>query len=240
MQNWVDSSPNSPIASGCLALACLHAGFAYRGTDWGHTVDENGWSKLEAFATRAREELSRTQAQHGGHWFWHKADLMLAIEDYSSYANHWERFQMALIAAPGSSDFYGTFAHQLMPRWYGHYGQLNDLCDQALSQDDAITGLHNYVAILQTLWPQEEDDCRELFRPAPLNALAEHYAAKNNDGDLTYAANLFAWADNWPAFLETMTRLNTFHQDRWICINSPEFTVAYALVASGVDTRKRA
>jgi hypothetical protein len=240
MADWADASPDSVYASGCYALACLQAGFAHRGTSWAEDVEDDGWEKLSSYCERARLELDRTEARHGKHWFWCKADLHLAIHDMTGRRNHWARFERAILTAPGSSDLYSVFAHQLMPRWHGSYKQLGQLCEHALTQDDTMTGLHNYVEILATLLPAEGDACHRLFQPAPLNVLAQHYALRENDGDRTFAANLYAWADNFPNVLSTMEKIETFHTQRWLCANSLEYTIAYALVGLPSDERKRA
>lgn len=240
MAAWAKASPESVFASGCYAQACLQAGFAHRGGDWASEVDEDDWGKLNEYCDRARLELNRTEALHASHWFWCKADLQLAIHDMTGRSNHWARFERAILTAPGSSDLYCLFAHQLMPRWHGNYKQLGKLCEHAMTQEDVLLGLHNYVEILATLLPAEGDACRSLFQSAPLNVLAQHYAVRENDGDRTFAANLFAWADNWPNVLSMMEEIDTFHAERWMCVNSLEYTIAYALIGLPSDERQRA
>ena len=240
MADRTKTSPQSAFASGCYALACLQAGFVHRGTGWAEDVEADEWSKLNEFCDRARRELDWTAATNGSHWFWCKADLNLTIHDVKNKSDHWARFERAMATAPGSSDLYTLFAHQLLPRWHGSYTQLGKLCEHALMQEDTLTGLHNYVDILATLLPVEGDACHKLFQSAPLAVLAQHYAVRENDSDLTFAANLFAWADNWPNTLATMEKINTFHADRWMCVNSLEYTIAYALVGLPSDERQRA
>lgn len=240
MASWAKASPESVFASGCYALACLQAGFAYRGQGWAEEVEADEWSMLSEYCDRARLELNRTEGRHGAHWFWCKADLHLAIHDRTDGRNHWARFERASLTAPGSSDLYALFAHQLMPRWHGSYKHLGKLCEHALTQDDTLTGLHNYAEMLAVLLPSEGDACHKLFQAAPLTLLAQHYVDRDNDSDRTYAANLFAWADNWPRVLETMSVMETFYSHRWMCTNSLEYTIAYALVGLPSDERQRA
>ena len=240
MADWAKASPDSAIASGCYALACQQAGFAHRGDGWAEDVEAEGWDKLRLYCERARTELDRTRAHHSQHWFWCKADLQLAIQDMKGRRDHWARFERAILTAPGSSDLYTLFAHQLLPRWHGDYKQLGQLCEHALTQQDTLTGLHNYAEILATLLPAEGDACQGLFQPAALTVLAQHYELRDNDSDLTFAANLYAWADNWPNVLSTMQKIETFHAERWLCINSLEYTIAYALVGLPSDERQRA
>ena len=109
-----------------------------------------------------------------------------------------------------------------------------------MTQEDTLLGLHNYVDILATLLPAEGDACYRLFQSAPLTVLAQHYAMRKNDSDRTFAANLFAWADNWANVLSLMKEINTFHAERWMCVNSLEYTIAYALVGLPSDERQRA
>lgn len=229
LNDWMRRAPDCPYATSAFMLCCTHAAFAYRGTGWADDVTENGSEAFEQFATLGKNIAAETINHQGHHWLWRKAHLNLALIDYESERDSWQRFQAALALQPDSSELIHTFTHHLLPRWYGDLTQLTRLCDIVLLHANRDVACSLYEDILLYLHAYEEEEFLQLCKPEIWGERARQCVAEGSDANLTRAVWMFFWACEYQNVLDTLTQTEVYNADAWAPRQSLEYCISFSI-----------
>jgi hypothetical protein len=125
-KRWQAAFPESAAAR--ISLARLYLNFANfgRGTGYAGSVSDQQWQVFYERTAIAQQFLVNAAQlkEHDPAWF--DAMLYLALDAGWSNQDTRELFDCAMAVQPTNSFFYRSYAHYLLPQWYGIGGDIRD------------------------------------------------------------------------------------------------------------------
>jgi Domain of unknown function (DUF4034) len=191
-KRWQAAFPESSAAR--ISLAEIYLRFANfgRGTAYADSVSDAQWQAFnERTATAQQVLLDAAQLrEHDPAWF--DAMLYLALDAGWSNQDTRELFDQAIAIQPTNYHFYRSYAHYLLPQWYGSQGDIQRLAEEAAAKNPEPAGSILYFQTMgevacycQTL--------SEQLSPADWSKLKLGYANLiETYGPSNYVANQYA------------------------------------------------
>ena len=128
LKQWQKASPNSLTAPVALANCLTAYAWKARGSDWAHTVSEQGWKLFHDRLQQASEVLS--QAKHKSPC-WYNASQVVAL------GQGWDRDRYDALFGECRKQYptyYPPFfrkAYFILPKWHGSPGELAKYSEEA-------------------------------------------------------------------------------------------------------------
>jgi len=191
-KRWQAAFPESAAAR--ISLARLYLNFANfgRGTGYSSSVSDQQWQvfyERTAIAQQILVEAAQIK-EHDPAWF--DALLYLALD--AGWSNHDTRelFDCALAVQPTNSFFYRSYAHYLLPQWYGNNGDIQRLAEEAAAKHPEPIGSILYFQVMSEVGCYCQGMTKQLAA-ADWSKLKLGYANLNDTyGTSNYNANLYA------------------------------------------------
>ncbi len=193
LKKWSAAYPESAAAR--ISLARLYEGYAWfaRGTGYANSVGDSQWQQFNDRVTLAEKTLldAATLKERDAHWYF--VMQMVAHDQGWSQAQARELLDQALVFEPDYYHYYISYAHFLLPQWYGEEGDVQAFADQISGKLPAPTGSIAYFQIISaTFGCYCREDMEELPH-ASYPKLRDGYSALSRlYGTSNLAANRFA------------------------------------------------
>lgn len=237
---WYAQEPNNPYAA-ALAASALHShGYAYRGTGWAHDVSDEGWEKLAEYTKLALDIIEKSAPTCSDHWFWRTTYLELTHSSYRGPEDHYMRFEKARETLPYSRSLWGTFAYQLLPRWFGSEGELRKIQNQAYKATKDTIGDAAFLNIMHMICEFEGTEVDLLPDFDILRKIADNRAKMEDDKSLTIACGIYCWLDHLEPLAELMPKIKTFNHEFWYYSHDPNYMTAMSVQMRGKGDKKAA
>jgi len=191
-KRWQAAFPESAAAR--ISLARLYLNFANfgRGIGYSSSVSDQQWQVFNERTAIAQQILvdAAQLKEHDPAWF--DAMLYLALDAGWSNRDTRELFDCALAVQPTNSFFYRSYAHYLLPQWYGKIGDIQRLAEEADAKHPEPVGSILYFRVMSEVACYCQTMTEQLA-PADWNKLKLGYADLNDTyGTSNYNANLYA------------------------------------------------
>jgi hypothetical protein len=191
-KRWQAAFPESAAARISLARLYLNFAFFGRGNDYSSSVSVLQWQAFNERTAIAQQILvdAAQLKEHDPAWF----DAMLHLAMNASWSNRDTRelFDCALAVQPANSFFYRSYAHYLLPQWYGKIGDIQRLAEEAAAKHPEPVGSILYFQVMSEVACYCQTMVEQLA-PADWNKLKLGYANLNDTfGTSNYNANLYA------------------------------------------------
>jgi hypothetical protein len=191
-KRWQAAFPESAAAR--ISLARLYLRFANfgRGTAYADSVSDQQWQAFnERNATAQQILLDAAELnEHDPAWF--DAMLYLALNAGWSNQDTRELFDRAVAIQPTNYHLYRSYAHYLLPQWYGRTGDIQKLAEEAAAKYPEPLGSSLYFQVMGEVACY----CKTLseqLAPADWKKLKLGYANLTETyGPSNYNANLYA------------------------------------------------
>lgn len=154
LEKWKQARPNSSAAP--IALAGAHVGHAWagRGGQYASRVTPEGWQMFRERVARARLVLEQSEAGAAVDPHWYAVMMRVAMAQSWKASERQALFERAIQREPAYHLLYFERAMQLLPRWFGHAGDVEEF---ALRYGDA-EGLYARIA-----WSVQPTAANETF-----------------------------------------------------------------------------
>ncbi len=190
-KRWQAAFPESSAAR--ISLARLYLSFANfgRGTAYADSVSEQQWHAFNE-RTAAAQQILLDAAQlkeHDPAWF--DAMLYLALDAGWSNQDARELFESAIAIQPTNYHLYRSYAHYLLPQWYGSFGDIQKLAEEAAAKNPEPLGSMLYFQVMGEVACYCQTMTEQLA-PADWKKLKIGYAKLTETyGPSNYNANLY-------------------------------------------------
>lgn len=159
-ERWWLAERGDPAAAAMYATALAMAGLSQCGDGTAETVSDEGLRDLVAFTHQARSVLNHAGARGRAHWLWRKADMFIAFAVCSAGVDETDTLLPAFAAVqtldPLEFGVYDDRTLQLLPRWFGSFGQLEVFAKAAADRTAAQFGDLLYARIYDCVLMHED------------------------------------------------------------------------------------
>lgn len=137
-----DADVAAVVARAIQILAHIH-----RGQGWADETSDAQWQALATFMAEAREMLDSVRAKGMERELWHRARFRGALNECEDAEDVTERFERFLSFDRGNIETYLERTHQLLPRWFGGYEEIEAFARQSVERTRKMWGRSIYMMI---------------------------------------------------------------------------------------------
>ncbi|NJK90775.1 MAG: CPBP family intramembrane metalloprotease [Blastochloris sp.] len=133
-KDWVHQRPESVVAKVALAEAYITWAWNARGSDYAHTVSEEGWTLMKERLDLAWKSLESCKEAAATHPEWTAVAQRVALGQSWDRTRYMTMMNSALAREPGYGEYYTQLCYWLLPRWHGESGDFEQWISQRVHQ----------------------------------------------------------------------------------------------------------
>jgi hypothetical protein len=188
LQNWKQARPGSVAAP--IALAAAHIGHAWagRGGEFAAQVTEPGWELYRQRIAAARRLLEQSEAQCSADPHWHTLMMRVARAQSWDGTAMQQLFERAIAREPAYHPHYFERAQQLLPRWFGRAGELEEFAARFADTE----GLYARIA-WSVRWTAPDETFFQRYRFSWPRIRESYRQLEAQHPDSNWNLNQFCW-----------------------------------------------
>lgn len=218
LKQWMSVKPESATARIALAEAYVNYAWFARGHGFADTVSDDGAERFQDRLDLAASALAEAAQMKETCPFWYEVAQEIATGQGWRKEQMRQLFEEAIAFEPGFYHYYREYTNYLLPKWYGHEGDVEKLANEAIERVGGTEGAFLYFEIASVGVCQcgtEDDQVKRMSWPgikAGYEALAELYGV--SDLKLNRFAYMAYEAGDKPAAQEALEKIGNNWDDR--------------------------
>lgn len=147
LKEWIAHSPQSAAARLAFARALLTRAWAYRGTGFADTVEQEDLAAFKQLVEQARVYLLEHEPVAGLNPLWYQMMLEVGKSQDWPQQQYLEMSDAGLDRFPGYYQLYFQVAGNFLPQWGGSLSAIEDFARAAVKRTEATEGATLYARI---------------------------------------------------------------------------------------------